>query len=70
MALLIIPERNEIVWFLIGDQELEVRKATCGPEIDQLQYAQSVSHIIIVSIGCAIVIFHSHNLVRSINTLY
>ena len=31
---------------LTGDQELEVRTATCGPEIDQLQHAKPVSHMI------------------------
>ena len=30
---------------LTGDQELEVRMATYGPEINQSQHAKSVSHI-------------------------
>ena len=34
---------------LTSDQELEVRTATYGSEIDQSQRAKSVSHIIIVS---------------------
>ena len=41
-----------IIWlcwlfqFWKGDQELEVRAATYGPDIDQSQHAKSVSHII------------------------
>ena len=41
-----------IIWFCWlfqfwkGDQELEVRTATYGPGIDQLQHVKSVSHII------------------------
>ena len=31
---------------LTSDQEVEVRTATYGPEIDQLQRAKSVNHII------------------------
>ena len=31
---------------LTSDQELEVRTATYGPEIDQSQHVKSVSHII------------------------
>ena len=31
---------------MTGDQELEVRAATCRIEIDQSQHAKSVSHII------------------------
>ena len=31
---------------LTGDQELEVRTAIYGPEIDQSQHAKSVSHMI------------------------
>ena len=43
MALLLIPEKNEIIWRF----ELEVCTATYGPEIDQSQRAKSVSHIVI-----------------------
>ena len=32
---------------LTSDQELKVRTATYGPEIDQSQHAKSVSHILI-----------------------
>ena len=39
MALLIIPEKNEIIWRFDSNQELEVRTATYGPEIDQSQRA-------------------------------
>ena len=47
MALLIIPgkERNHFD-VLTGDQELEVRTATYGPEVDQSKHAKSVSHIV------------------------
>ena len=44
MALFTILESSDLS---AGDQELEVRKATYGPEIDQSQHAKSVSHIII-----------------------
>ena len=33
---------------LTDDQELEVRTATYGPEIDQSQHRKSVSHIHII----------------------
>ena len=44
MALFTILESSALS---AGDQELEVRTATYGPEIDQSQHAKSVSHIII-----------------------
>ena len=48
MALLIIPgkERSKTFDVLTSDQELEVRTATYGPEIDQSQHAKAISHII------------------------
>ena len=36
---------------LTGDQKLEVRTASYGPEIDQSQHVKSVSHIIKLIIG-------------------
>ena len=39
-------KRTKYFDVLTGDQELEVRTATYGPEITQSQHAKSVSHII------------------------
>ena len=48
MALLIILGiETKSFDVLTSDQELEVRTATYGPEIDQSQHVKSVSHIII-----------------------
>ena len=46
MALLIILGKERNHYSLIGDQELDVRTATYGPEIDQSYHAKSLSHII------------------------
>ena len=35
MAVLIIPERNEIIWHFEKWSRADVRTATYGPEIDQ-----------------------------------
>ena len=40
------PKGTKSFDVLTSDQELEVRTATCGSEIDQSQHAKSVSHII------------------------
>ena len=49
--LVIIPGKGMTLFdVLTGDQELEVRMATYGPEIDQSQRAKSVSHIINICI--------------------
>ena len=46
-AVLINPAKGTKSYDVLnGDQELEVRRATYGPEIDQSQHAKSVSHII------------------------
>ena len=41
---------------LRSDQELEVRTATYGPEIDQSQHMKSVSHTCIINVH----IIHNH----------
>ena len=38
--------RNEIIWLLTGDHELEVRRVSYRLEIDQSKEAKSVTHII------------------------